>query len=168
MLPFLLFAIIIVPFMFWLISHLNRKHRREWELRYPTFRAGEGINVWTGKLADIKYHCNPDDIGAVIFAVKSQTDAERHEELMAVLRDDGKNLGRIARRKHSDYVEWSKGEVCSGVGLVLYDEASRHLWCNLTVYSSDTSDEQLEAEIHHFLDFVKDNYGEAYIPERYR
>jgi len=168
MLPFLIVIIIFGPLLYYVAVYRDKKKREVWESKYPPYRPSSSLGMYSMRVANIRYQCNRDDIGAVIVAVKADPDNSYHADSMSVIRDDGKLMGFVAKREATRFNRWSGRDVCSGVGMILYDEPTHKLWADIHVFRPDTTDEQVEAEMHRFLQWVEHAYGADYIPERYR
>lgn len=165
----LIIPAIITLIILLILSKKNVLHRKnDVSSRYPVYRPNSSVNVWETKLSGITYKCTRDDVGVVVFAVKPHEDDELAKESMVVIRDDGKVLGEIAEKELKTYNEWSHGEVCTGIGLINYDEVSNSLWCDMMILGPDVNDVETEGEFKKFLSWVDENYSSEYIPERYR
>ena len=168
MLPYILIAIIVVPFIYFFIIRKEQKRRQAIATAFPVYHPASAVNVWETKLAGIRYQCTKDDIGVVVFAVKPEKDNPYDQQAMAVIRDDGKMLGYIEKSELKTYNEWSRGEVCMGIGQINYYEERNKLWGNLIIFGPDVDETETEGEIRRYLDWATEHYGADYIPERYK
>ncbi len=168
MLPFFIVIVICAPLLYYVAVYRDKKKRAVWESKYPPYLPSSSLGMYSIRVANIRYQCNRDDIGAVIVAVKSDPDNGYNADSMSVIRDDGKLVGFVSRREASRFNRWSRRDVCSGVGMILYDEPTHKLWGDIHVFRPDTDDELMEAEMRRFLGWVERVYGADYIPERYR
>lgn len=168
MLPFLIMALICAPLLYYVAVYRDKKRQEKWELRFPPYHPRSMNGVWATKIANIRYQCNKDDIGVVIFAVKPDEQNNYNRSSMAIIRDDGKPLGYIPKREASRFNRWSARQACSGVGMVQYDEQTNRLWADIFIFAPDTTDNQLEQQFSQYLQWVTTTYGPEYIPDRYR
>ncbi len=160
---------IFAALILYLILGKKIKQEREFNKKYPVYCFNQSFNTWNGKLDDIKYKCNRDDKGVVIFAVRHDDSIDNPEEdVFIVIRDDGKELGRIPRKETVRYKEWSKGNVCTGIGIIHYDETMNKLWADISVLDSEVSDEDSEKAFRQYIEWAEHQFGSTYIPDRYR
>ena len=164
----LVIGLVVAAVMYYLTVYRERKRREAWERKYPVYKPQLQSGVWQTRIANIKYQCNRDDIGAVIFAVKAEENNVYNADSMTILRDEGKVLGYIGKREAQKFNRWSGRQTCSGVGMVLYDSETNKLWGDIIVFTPDTADSTIEAEISRYMQWVTTTYGTAFIPERYR
>lgn len=176
MFPTILIAIIIVPIAYFIITSHDRKRLREWNAKYPVYAPDSHLNIFQIDISDIKYQCNKDDIGVVIFAVKpndcvNETEniwSECNRSTFSVIRDDGKLLGTIPYKSQKKYIDWSKNRVCTGFGMIQYDDATNRLWCHLYIFSPDISNTYISREIQLYLSWISTTYNTELIPYRYK
>ena len=167
MIPFIIVAIICAPLLYYVAVYREKKQREAWEHQYPPYRMSASEPVWQTRIANIRYQCNRDDIGVVIFAVKPEPN-DYNADSMSIIRDDGKLLGFIRKREAHRFNRWAGGEMCSGMGMIQYDEATNKLWADIFVFPPHADDEQVETYVKKYLEWVTDVYGAEYIPDRYR
>ena len=161
---------IIAAIILYFVFRKQEKQRREHLRKYPVYRFKQPLDSWNGKLGDIKFKCTRKDVGAVIFAVKPDIGSTAYgdTENYIAIRDDGKELGIIPRKKLTGYKEWCHGNVCTGIGVIHYDEPTNELWADISVLSASTSDEDAETAFSQYLAWVEEHFGSSYIQERYR
>ncbi|MBQ9177238.1 MAG: hypothetical protein IJ139_10295 [Bacteroidaceae bacterium] len=168
MIVYLMIVVVFGPLVAFLLIRNDRKKRAAWERRYPSYHPSSLQGIWPTKIGNIRYHCNRDDIGVVVFAVKPDAGNVYHRSSMAIIRDDGKQLGYIGKREAAKFNRWCGGNPCSGMGMIQYDEKTNKLWADIFVFSPRFDEQQLATEVQAYISWVSATYGVAYIPERYR
>ena len=168
MFPTYFIAIVALPIIYFFFIRKERKEKQRIQTLFPEYVHSQSVRVWRAKLARAKYYINKDDIGVMIFAVKTEQDSPYGGKAWAVVRDDGKLMGYMPKKTMQSYEEWAGNDVCTGIGQVNYDEKTNHLWANLIVFAPETGDEALESEINNYISWATKTYGADYIPQRYK
>ncbi len=176
MIPVLLMLLICSPLIYYIALRIDKKQREEWNKKYPAYTPTPSLHMFQIKLADIKYHCNKDDIGVAICIVRNS--GKQQEDLdnaplssstssYMVIRDDGKQIGVVPKRMADKFAAFSNNDTCTAFGMVQYDKKSNKLWCDLNVFQPVTDNEAITAEIQTYINWVQRVYGIEFVPERY-
>ncbi len=176
MIPVLLMLLICSPLIYYMALRLDKRQREKWNQKYPAYTPTPSLHLFQTKLADIKYHCNKDDIGIAVCIVRKnekKQDGLDDAPLSSstsdymVIRDDGKQIGVLPKRMAGKYTEFSNDDTCTAFGMVQYDKKSNKLWCDLNVFQPDAGNETVTKEIQTYIQWVQRVYGIEYVPERY-
>lgn len=116
---------------------------------------------WHTYIAGLKHHISKYDIGGFTGYVVKDPHNEYDRNAMAVV-SSIKQLGYIPAKELLDYIQWSNGAPMPCVGFIYVDDGQyrgrvKILW--------PCSEEFLQTEFSRYLQWVKDNYGNEYLPK---
>lgn len=116
---------------------------------------------WHTYIAGVNHHASKYDIGGFCgYVANDSTNA--HDPYAMGIYSSIKLLGYIPAKELKNYILWSGGEVMPCVGFVFVEDGQLRGRVKIL---KPCNQEFLEKEFSRYLQWVKDNYGERYLPE---
>ena len=118
---------------------------------------------WYTYIAGVPYHGSTSDIGGFTGYVLNDLFNEHDANAMAVCRgNDMKLLGYIPAKELSEYHEWSDGWPMPCVGFIYIEDGQ---YRGRVKILRPCNEEFLQTEFSRYLQWIKDNYGNEYLPK---
>lgn len=117
---------------------------------------------WHTYIVGLRYHASVYDIGGFTGWVENDLGNAHDSKAMGIYNSSGKLLGYIPARELADYRQWCLGYPVPCVGFVFVEDGQYRGRVKILL---PCNKEFLQTEFTRYLQWVKDNYGNDYLPK---
>lgn len=145
-----------------IISFLNKKELRKPPVIPMLNRVGsQWDDGYTTYIAGLKYRATHHDAGGFYGWVEKEPDNEYDHRAVAIYNEHGRKLGYIPAKELYDFRKWSDGNPVPCTGFIFVEEGVvRGRIKALLPCSNDF----LNRSFASYHDWVRENFGEKYVP----
>lgn len=127
-------------------------------------REGDTHNdEWHTYIAGVFYHTSKYDVGGFTGWVENDNSNTKDKRAMGIYNSFGKLLGYIPARELTEYRSWSGIAPLPCVGFVAIEDGQTHGRVKIL---RPCNEDFLQTEFSRYLQWVNDNYGKKYLPQR--
>ena len=117
---------------------------------------------WHTYIAGAQHHISKYDIGGFSGWVEADYDNKYDRNAMGVYNSFGKLLGYIPAKEVSDYCAWCDAQPQPCVGFIFVEDGEMRGRVKIL---RPCNEDFLKNEFTRYLQWVKDNYGDQYLPK---